>query len=172
LLYFITGWCFSGAFTHNYARQTLLEWERARAQSEQDRANRFIVTVSHDLKQPLTALGFRLDMLKRKVSDNPALLGAVQQIEQQTVALDEMVRASFDLSRLNAGTWELNVAEVALPFLIEKVASEFRSTALEKGLSLDIRPVPPFLIRTDRDAMARILRNIIGNAIKYTPAKA
>src|SRR5262249_50418406 len=99
------------------------------------------------------------------------LCSLVQELQQHTRSLGDMVQASFDLSRLDAGTWDVSIREVALPHLIEKVASEFRSTAAEKGVVFDLGAVPPYLVLSDPEALGRILRNLIGNAIKYTPAE-
>ena len=167
-----------------YTRQVLLEaesarstaewrraeWERERAEAERERANSFIMTVGHDLKQPLQAAALRLASLKRKIRFAPDLLDLVEEVQRQNMALEEMVHASFDLSRLEAGTWEVDIREVVLMHLIRQVTDELRKETEKRCLMLEIKEIPPYLVRTDPNAMRRILRNLVGNAVKYTPA--
>src|SRR5262249_20269404 len=131
-LYLLIGWFLPGA--SGLRREILLEEEHRRADAERARANHFVVTVGHDLKQPLTAINLRLLNLARRTKQDPNISSLVRDIQQQTNALGEMIQASFDLSRLHSGTWEVSPREVALPNLIGRVTSEFHSAALEKGL--------------------------------------
>jgi two-component system, sensor histidine kinase len=140
------------------------------AESEHQRANNFVAAISHDVKQPLTALALKLGILKRKVGSDSPLLADVLQLQQQTTALESLIRASFDLSRLQAGTWTVKAREVPLPDLITKIVDQMQLSAVNKGVSLEKRPVPACLIWTDPDALERILQNLVSNAIKYTPA--
>lgn len=170
VLYSIIAWCIAVTQKSYYVREILLQSERARAESERARANHFIATISHDVKQPLSALMFRLATLKRK-ANTPELRAEAEALSELTESLGKMVEASFDLSRLDAGTWKLDIREHGLPHLVERVLDEIKTMAAEKGLAFERKPVPPFLIRTDENAFLRILRNLLGNAIKYTPAR-
>jgi signal transduction histidine kinase/ActR/RegA family two-component response regulator len=163
--------CFVAVFRkHIYLNQILLEHERQRAEMERKRANNFITTIGHDLNQPLTALALQLENLKAKVRDNPEALLAVRTSIQLSQALGEMMNAAFDLSRLDSGAWTVKIREVALPHLIERIVGEFRAIAADHNLKLETSDIPSYVIRTDPDALARVLRNLVGNAIKYTPA--
>jgi signal transduction histidine kinase/AmiR/NasT family two-component response regulator len=169
----LAAYCFAGWFVslaQNVSKRgILLESLHERAESERQRANNFIVTISHDLKQPLTAIALKLGTLKAKVAGT-ALLHDVQSLQRQTEALETMIKASFDLSRLHSGTWAVRPRELALPNFIEKVVERMSPAASDKGVVLQHRAAPPYLVMTDPDALDRILQNLIGNAIKYTPA--
>ena len=179
VVFLLVGWFFSASQKGFYIRQVLLrherihsETERARAEAERLRANNFITAVGHDLKQPLQATALRLRALKNKAADIPDIKDMVDELERQNASLHEMVDASFDLSRLNAGTWNLEIRESVLSNIVMNVWDEFRFSAAQKGLKLEVEPIPEVLVRTDPDALGRILRNLLGNAIKYTPAHA
>lgn len=71
--------------------------------------------------------------------------------------------------RLSAGGAQLRPD---LRSVVSEVAEQFGSDAERKGILFKVGPVPPYLVRTDPDALRRILINLVGNAIKYTPASA
>jgi len=168
-LYLLIGWFLPAAT--GLRREILLEEEHRRAEAERARANRFIVTIGHDLKQPLTAMTLRLATLVRRSARDPEISSLAREIQGQASALGEMIQASFDLSRLHSGTWEVSPREVALPNLIHRVLDEFYPVAAEKGLAVEAQHVPDYLVWTDPAALARILGNLLANAIKYTPAE-
>lgn len=175
-MFFLVGWFFSISQKRFYIRQVLLRHERAqsdleksRAEAERIRANSFITAVGHDLKQPLQATALRLRLLKSKLQGEPELRETIEELERQNISLHEMVDASFDLSRLNAGTWNVDPREVVLPTIVKTVLDEFHYQAAQKGLRLESESIPLVIVKTDPDALSRILRNLIGNAIKYTP---
>jgi signal transduction histidine kinase/CheY-like chemotaxis protein len=163
LIFFLCGWFM-------FFTQKRLGSEWARAESEKERANNFIMTVGHDLKQPLQATALRLELLKKRVRATPDILDGVEELQRQNEALAEIVHASFDLSRLESGTWTVHIQTAVLSPIVNHVVDEFRTEARKKKLTLELLPVPAYLVRTDKDALSIILRNLIGNAIKYTPA--
>lgn len=151
------------------ARGILLEAEHARADAERRRANHFVAAVSHDLRQPLTTLSLKLKSLMTK-AHTPEMLADIQVLQQQTIAMEGMVSGSLDLSRIEAGTWRVQLREVALQHLTQKVVDDLQPEATAAGLQLELASLP-YLVRTDPLALERILRNLVGNAIRYTPGR-
>jgi signal transduction histidine kinase len=168
VLYSLIGWFLPSA--NGQRREILLEEQHRRADAERARANHFIVTVGHDLKQPLTAISLRLATLVKRTAHDPEVSSLAREIQQQTIALGEMIQASFDLSRLHSGTWDVSPRDVGLPKLMERITSEFHAIAAEKRLLLKVQHVPEYVVWTDPEALGRILRNLLANGIKYTPA--
>ena len=150
------------------AKEILLEAERSRAEAERSRANHFIAAISHDLRQPLTTLALKLKSLKAKTASPEADRDIQQLLRQQTIAMQTMVDGTLDLSRLKLGAWKVDVREVSLPHLIERVASDLQVEASEKNINIKTASVP-YVVRTDPLALERIIRNLLGNAIRYTP---
>jgi two-component system, sensor histidine kinase len=167
---FVLGWFISVDQARIRARGIQLEGERVRADNERTRANHFIATVSHDLRQPLAALALTLDSLQARAA-TPDLIADVRSLRQQVNSIEDMVNGSLDLSRLEAGTWRVVIRDVSLQHLIERVISDVRAEALRKGLELEAKTLP-YIIRTDPQAFERIIRNLLGNAIRYTPAQS
>ena len=141
-----------------------------RAETERRRANRFIASISHDLRQPLTTISLKVNSLLRDIDiDAPKLQAVLGQIKEQTIAIETMVNGSLDLSRLQAGELKVEIREVALPQLVKNIADSMRPEAAANNVSLEA-DCPPYLVRTDANLLNRILRNLLENAIRYTPA--
>ena len=144
--------------------------ERTRAEAERRRANRFIAAISHDLRQPLTTISLKVNSLLRDIDiDTPKLQAELRQIKEQTIAIETMVNGSLDLSRLQAGEMKVELRGVPLQQLVENIIDSFRPEAADKNISLEVN-CPPYLVHTDANLLNRILRNLIENAIRYTPA--
>jgi signal transduction histidine kinase len=152
--------------THEQKR---VQVESARAESERRRANRFIAAISHDLRQPLTSISLRVNSLLRNIDTGTKNLQAnLTAIKEQTIAIETMVNGSLDMSRLEAGEMKVEVRGVQLSQLVEDIVASFRSEAADKSISLEVS-CSPYLVRTDANLLHRILRNLIENAIRYTP---
>lgn len=136
-------------------------------ESERARANHFVAAISYDLRQPLTTLALRLSSLRSRV-DVPEILTDIDMLQTQTSAIEAMVSGTLDLSRLHAGTWVVQPREAALPHIIDKIAGDLAPEAASKGVGLEFS-VLPVVVRTDPIAVERILRNLLMNAIRYTP---
>lgn len=155
------GWILNIGHVRMQKRQLMREAER-------DRANHFIAAISHDLRQPLATLALKLRSMKGR-AENPEMMASIEMLRQQTAAIETMVNGTLDLSRLASGTWSVKSREIALPHLIEKVISDMSADAREKGVVLECDSIP-YLVRSDPAALERIVRNLVGNALKYTSA--
>jgi signal transduction histidine kinase len=141
------------------------------------RANRakaeFLASVSHELRTPLSAIVGFVDLLRDGSYGEltPRQRGPVERIESSANHLRELVEQVLDLAKMAAGRIEVHKESVRLrPFVID-VVSEMEPLATERNLSFSIS-VPTTLPRivTDLSHLRRILVNLIGNAIKFTPA--
>jgi len=137
------------------------------AEAERSRANNFVAAISHDLRQPLTTLALKIRSLKERAT-TPEMLADIQALQQQTSAIETMVSGTLDLSRLEAGTWTVQPREVALHYVVQNVVSDLQTDALAKNVRLEVRSLP-YIVLTDPIALERILRNLVGNALRYTP---
>jgi signal transduction histidine kinase len=159
-VYFIIGIFVASEYKRSRIRELLLEAERARA-------NHFVAAISHDLRQPLTAIMFRLKGLETKV-DSPEVLSDIRTISQQTIAIENMVNGTLDLSRLESGTWSVSKRDVSLPTLLDSIVGDLQPEALLRNVELTMHS-EPYLVRTDPVAFERIIRNLVGNALRYAP---
>jgi two-component system, sensor histidine kinase len=162
---YLSVYAIMGAILWRDQRITVARWILSEA--ERARATLFISAISHDLRQPLTALALRIRSLKRK-STAPEFLSEIAELEIQSQVLENMINATLDISRLDAGTWQVDIREVALPVVIARLMSDLNPEAIERNLRLECYSTP-YVVRTDPAALERILRNLIGNALRYTP---
>jgi two-component system, sensor histidine kinase len=141
------------------------------ARDAADRANRakgrFVATASHDLRQPLQTLSLLNGSLQRLVS-SPEAMNAVAEQEQAIGTMSRMLNALLDIGKLESGAVEPQVCDFALASLFEELRIEFSELAQKKGVELEIA-LPTAVARSDRTLLGQILRNLLSNAIRYTP---
>ena len=152
------------------AELTRLNEELAAAKAEADAANlsktRFIAAASHDILQPLNAARlFTSTLVERmKRSKDGAL---VRNVDSSLEAVEEILSALLDISRLDAGAMKAEVAPFRIDDILQALSVEFGPAALKKGLTL--RVVHSGLtLASDRKLLRRVLQNFVSNAIKYT----
>ena len=149
-----------------------LRAERDRAESASQSKTRFFAAASHDLRQPLHALGinaYALAMLAKKQGDAKVLRLAEaidRAMRQSTGLLDGLL----DVSRLDAGAVQPSLATIDVVGLLDGVHHEFAPLAAQRGLSLTVAlpgtPLPS--LHTDPDLLRRVLHNLVGNGLKFT----
>ena len=151
-----------------------LRAERDRAESASQSKTRFFAAASHDLRQPLHALGinaYALAMLAKKQGDAKVLRLAEaidRALRQSTGLLDGLL----DVSRLDAGAVQPSLATIDVAGLLDGVHHEFAPLAVQRGLSLIVvLPATPLpALHTDPDLLRRVLHNLVGNGLKFTGA--
>jgi two-component system, sensor histidine kinase len=145
---------------------------QAQARREAESANlaksRFLAAASHDLRQPLHALGLFAEALGHRTHD-PESQGLVLRINQSVAALESLFNEVLDVSKLDAGAVAASPRAIALQPVFLRVAADFVPQALEKGLSLRVAPTAAIAV-SDPVLLERILRNLVANAIRYTEA--
>ena len=156
----------------SFVESHLLRMELAERNLELERANqaktRFLAAASHDLRQPLHAMGLFVDAIDHAVEgERPRRL--VSRLRDCTHALDDLLGGLLDVSKLDSGVVEARTLEFALGALLARLDAEFQPVAAEKGLAL--RTVPTTLhVRSDPELVERMLRNLLANAIHHTAA--
>jgi signal transduction histidine kinase len=151
--------------------------ELERLSTELLRANRakseFLANVSHELRTPLNAIVGFVDLLRDGVYGalGPRQVAPVDRIAASATHLRHLVDQVLDIAKIAAGRLDVHQEIVDLrPFVLD-VATEVEPLVSEKELSISIA-VPATLprVRTDPAHLRQILMNLIGNAVKYTPA--
>jgi two-component system, sensor histidine kinase len=170
----LIGYCLLAFFLFHslkraYIKELVLVEARSQAEAATAEKNQFIAAISHDLRQPLTTLGLKLNYIFRSI-DSTKLVGDLSVAQRQVDAMEDMINGALDICRLESGTWHVEIQEVALTSLLDGIATDARPLARAKGLKLKLHS-RPYLIRTDRHALDRIVRNMVLNAIRYTPTE-
>jgi two-component system, sensor histidine kinase len=142
------------------------------ARREAEHANlaksRFLATASHDLRQPLQTLGLLNGALRRMVTDTDCR-DVLEQQDQAVDAMSRLLNALLDISKLESGAIKLELTDFEIAPLFEEMRREFAGIAASKGLRLSIDS-PRELAHSDPALIGQVLRNLVSNAIKYTPA--
>ena len=153
--------------TEQIAQAAELDVLRAR-ESERER---FVSTVAHDLRTPLTGLSGYLDLIAEGRVEDPAV--EREFIERSRLIVDsmgELVGDLLEISRLDAGNLRLDLRPFSLAEVGGRVLGALAPLALERGI--DLRSDLPPRMRAavgDRREVQRILTNLLGNALKFTP---
>jgi len=150
-------------------RQVEQALEEARRDAE--RANiaksRFLATASHDLRQPLQALGLLNGALRRMVTDTDCR-DVLEEQDQAVDAMSRLLNALLDISKLESGAIKLELKDFEVATLFDEMRREFGSMAANKGLALSV-DTPRDCVHSDPALVGQVLRNLLSNAIKYTP---
>jgi len=146
------------------------ERELHRALGDAEQANRaktrFLAAASHDLRQPIHALGLYFESLSQR-AEAATLQPLIMRIDDAIGSVDSMLGALLDVSKLDAGVIEPNITQVDLATLLERLASELQPMARAKGNQLRIRS-RRLRVQSDEVMLERVLRNLITNALRYT----
>ncbi|MEX2165026.1 MAG: NahK/ErcS family hybrid sensor histidine kinase/response regulator [Sulfuricaulis sp.] len=128
--------------------------------------SRFLSAASHDLRQPLHALNLFVAQLRTEL-DPTERDHLVARIEAAVNAINELINALLDMSRLDAGKLELNITEFPVEKLLRRMETTFAEAAREKGLRLSVVSSNTW-VRSDFILLERILLNLVSNAVRYT----
>ncbi len=126
----------------------------------------FFTAASHDLRQPLHAMGLFAEALRQKTHDGE-VAQLVNSINSSVDALDELFSELLDISRLDTGVVRVAAQSFVVRDIFRKLRLNFEPVAFEKGLSLRWRGDHQ-VVHADPLLVERILRNLISNAIRYT----
>ena len=131
---------------------------------------RFIATASHELRTPIFSLGGFLELIQDEELDEETRRQFVGQVREQVARLGKLATGLLDLSRLEAGSVELDPAPTDLGLVARAVTAEFIPALHQHDSRLELR-LGREAIRADCDAdrVAQILRILIDNAILHTP---
>ena len=125
-----------------------------------------LISVTHDLLQPLNAARLTLSTLAEM--EIPAQgVSLIGQVDRSLLTLEDLLRTLLDISKLDAGVLKPDMRPIKVSTLFEPLRQEFAPLAAKRGLSLRILPSPHAVI-SDPLMMRRILQNLLANALRYT----
>lgn len=129
----------------------------------------YIVALSHDLRSPITAINGYSQLIKQAGPTNDAQNSFIQWIQNAAASMNELVEKMMNLATLDLGA-QKEFKELRLSNLLWQVANEFQAPAETKRQLLTIeKSQPNCIVRGDEMQLRQALRNLVGNAIKYTP---
>jgi len=133
----------------------------------------FVSNVSHELRTPLTAIKGAVDLVLREVAGplTEKQIHYLTRVRSNTQHLTSLINDVLDLSKIESGSSEVKFNRVSLSSLVHEVIETLRPVAAEKAIRLDpIVTERSIFVLADPDKINQVLMNLIGNAIKFTPA--
>jgi two-component system sensor histidine kinase/response regulator len=126
--------------------------------------------IVHDLRGPLTIVIGHLDLLKTFEAENLTTEGQefVEIIREAAETLAEMVASVLDVSRMESMALKLNLTDCDVVDMCQEVLAKLSSLTRDRKLSFTA-PVLPKKIPADVDLISRVIQNLLGNALKFTP---
>jgi two-component system CheB/CheR fusion protein len=179
------GWTVSRATPLLDANGEILEWfgtaqdisERKAAEAalrESDRRkDEFLALLAHELRNPISTLSNTLLLLEATGgTDGQLPLASIQPIMSREVGhLVRLVDDLLDINRINRGTIELRPQRLDLTALVNEVVTTVRPLAEQAQQLITRLPAESLYIQGDADRLTQVLRNLLGNAIKFTPSQ-
>ncbi len=149
-----------------------LERRRREAEEASSRKSRLLASVSHDIRTPVNTINLLAEILRRG-ADNPAVAAQIpdmaERLQANARSVADLVSDLLDLARIDSGRADLRESTFALNDLLAGQCHDLAPLARAKALRLEAElPEPPVRLRADRGKLARVLANLIGNAIKFT----
>ena len=128
--------------------------------------SRFLATASHDLRQPLHALGLFVAQLRgsSRAEDRKRV---VERIEMALSAMNDLFNALLDVTKLDAGALAPTLTDFPVAHTLQRIETTFTEVAREKGLSLRVINSGAW-VHSDGILLERIVSNFVSNAIRYT----
>jgi signal transduction histidine kinase/CheY-like chemotaxis protein/HAMP domain-containing protein len=160
-----------------FAAQSVLAIQNARLFAEIDNKgrqlqlantakSRFLAMASHDLRQPLHALGLFVAQLRTPLKPGERAK-TVGRVDAAVSEMTEMFNSLLDISKLDAGVLTPRIVDFPMARLLQKIETTFDQAAREKGLRLRIMRSDAW-VRSDALLLERILFNLVSNAVRYT----
>jgi signal transduction histidine kinase/CheY-like chemotaxis protein len=173
----VVAWLVGRSFNQGFVESLRLRFENVelvddlRRQKElAERASiaksRFLASTSHDLRQPVHALGMFVGALRQHEMSHE-MRRLVEHIAGSVNAMDGLFTALLDISRLDAGVIRSHPTAFEIRQVLERICRDLAAEAAGKGLLLVLHPSAA-IVRTDPLLMERVLRNLVTNAVRYT----
>jgi signal transduction histidine kinase len=139
---------------------------------DRDRSRDFLADVSHELRTPIAALRTFNELLREGAADEPATRDEfLESSSQQIDRLDWLATNLLELSKLDSGLVALDLRPDDLRAVVESAVQQAEPTARRKQVGLKAElPGEPVRQRHDPQRLGQVLTNLIGNAVKFTPA--
>jgi signal transduction histidine kinase len=129
---------------------------------------RMLSNISHDLKTPLTVIIGYLEMLLMQETLEKSM---IKKVSHKANELKEQIDQFFTLAKLEAGDTMLTMSKIDLNEFCREIIVDFYNILTEKEFEVNIHiPESPVFVYADREALGRILNNLISNAIRYGDA--
>jgi signal transduction histidine kinase len=148
-----------------------LQRQAASLISADRRKDEFLAILAHELRGPLSALAMAGEGLRKNPSDAGRVAGVGQLVLRQTAHMSRLVEDLLDVSRIVRDEVTIERLPVDLCDVVRAAVEQTAPAALRRGHAVATRlPDAPVLVEGDRTRLVQVLGNLVGNAVRYTPA--
>ncbi len=136
-----------------------------------DTKDKFFSIISHDLKGPLGNIISFTDLIITGYYSfsQEKLLSIIRKLKEATISSTKLLENLLQWARSQTGTLTINPVKLEICHLIREIISSIKDKAILKGIQLEIPIEEEFFVYADESMLTTILRNLISNAIKFTP---
>ncbi|RZL68741.1 MAG: PAS domain S-box protein [Pedobacter sp.] len=136
---------------------------------DEQRKDDFISMVSHELKTPLTSLNAYIQVLQRTAikQEDIALDSVLGKALKQIRSMTSMINGFLNVSRLESGKMSIDISSFSVKELFSELESELCATIHTH--TLEFEAAEDIYINADRDKIAQVIQNLVGNSVKYSP---
>ena len=129
----------------------------------------FMANISHDLKTPITSIVGFIDGILDGTIPQERSEQYLQRVSKEMKRISRLVYSILDVTRLEGGQVKITPTELNILEMIRQVTLSFERSVEEKGIRVHFSADAPVSVRADEDSIYRVLTNLIGNAVKFTP---
>jgi signal transduction histidine kinase len=145
-----------------------LYWQAGRAIAARDEV---LAVVSHDLRNPVSRIRLAAEMLLEMEQVAQPARKTVSMVIRAADEMNRLIGDLLDVARVEAGTLSIQPAPVELEELFDRLDESYSAAAGERGIVWHVEKPPVGVrIHADRDRLLQALGNLVGNALKFTPA--
>jgi signal transduction histidine kinase/DNA-binding response OmpR family regulator len=152
--------------------QLLVREREARGQAEEANQvkDQFLATLSHELRTPLNAILGYARLLRTNAVPAEKHDRAVEIIERNALAQNQLVDDLLDLSRITTGKMRLDTAPLPIAVPLQEAVDSVRPAAEAKQIALQLNIDPPAgVVKADAARLQQVFWNLLSNAVKFTP---
>ncbi|MCI9388701.1 MAG: HAMP domain-containing histidine kinase [Lachnospiraceae bacterium] len=144
----------------------LLERQKIKASFKRKEisSKKMLANISHDIKTPLTVISGYLEILRLNDPDDEML----KKVEAKTKQVMDLIDQFFTLAKIESGDTDIDLCKININEVCRENVLEFYDILLQKEFEVDLYiPETPIFVQGDKDALQRILYNLLSNVIRY-----
>ena len=150
-----------------------LDIRRQQAEDASSRKSRMLASVSHDIRSPLNAISLMAEVIRTNAGDPiraADVSGIAERLQANVLSMADLVSDVLDISSIDSGQIELHETAFHLDELLEEERQLLLPLAESRGLYLTVKPPQAeIIVLADRPKLARVIANLITNAVNFTP---
>lgn len=132
----------------------------------------FFTHVTHEIKTPLTLIKAPLEKITKQIDQYPAIQKYIRMIQRNAARLIALSEQLLDFRKTEVSGYHLNIERVTISDILKELNPDFKALSKEKGIKFKMQlPDEPVILEADKEALTKILTNLLDNGTKYADVK-